>query len=521
MLVSPGDFNGDGVPDLIHRRANGELWFYAGDGTGKSLPGRKIGWGWEIYDRVFGTGDFNADGKNDIVARKHDGSLWFYPGTGAVDASSEGYGPAVKIGEFGWDAFDSLLGVRDFDGDGRPDILARRPDGVLHLYPGNGSGRPGAPRAIDFGWQIFDQLIALQDFDGNGTNDLAGRRPDGTLWFYANTGNATFTGGRQIGTGWQIYHDVVGVGDANNDRMADFVARQPDGGTYFYAGTAMRDQGYAEARKIGEFGWDGFDSLTAAKDANGDGIADLLARTRQGSLMFYPGNGKGAYGAPTTIGKFGWEVFDLLTNVGDFNGDGKNDLLARNRDGTLWLYPGTGRVDATNSGYSAPVRVGDFGWEVFTSLTSTGDLTGDGKNDLLARRADGSLWRYNGTGRVDGTSQGYLGGQKIGDFGWEAFDQLLGVGDYNSDGKNDVMGRLPDGTLWLYPGDGAGKLNRSSRVGTGWNIFNTMVGAGKLDADSFPDLVARRPDGSLWAFSGTGMQPNEGYLGRAFTATVL
>ncbi len=520
LTVSTGDFNGDGKPDLVQRRPDGTLWFSPGVGNGNFGAAQQIGWGWEIYDSVFGVGDFNGDGKNDIVARKYDGSLWLYAGTGAVSGSNQGYLPGVKIGDFGWDAFDFLLGVRDFDGDGYPDILARRPDGVLILYPGNGTGRPGTPRQIDFGWQIFDQLIAIQDFNGDGTNDLAGRRPDGTLWFYANTGKASFTRGQQIGTGWQIYDNIVGVGDANGDGAADFVGRQPDGSTFFYAGTRMKDQGYTGARKIGDFGWDAFDYLSATKDLNGDGVPDLLARMRDGSLWFYPGNGSGSYGAPTKIGLFGWDVFNSLTGVGDFNGDGRNDLLARKPDGTLWMYPGTGRVDSTSSGFGAPIKIGNFGWDGFTSLTAAGDLNGDGKNDLLARKPDGSLWLYAGTGRVDSSNNGYLAGQKIGAFGWEVFDQLIGVGDFNSDGKNDVIGRMSDGTLWLYSGDGSGRLGASQRIGTGWNIFDTVLGAGNLNADSFPDLVARKPDGSLWQYSGTGMQPSQGYLGRAYAAVL-
>ncbi|WP_326967807.1 FG-GAP-like repeat-containing protein [Arthrobacter sp. CG_A4] len=520
VLVAPGDFNGDGIADLIQRKANGELWLYPGDGTGKSRMGQRIGTGWEVFTSILGTGDFNGDGRNDLVARRFDGSLWFYAGTGRISSASEGYLSGVKIGDYGWDAFDVLLGVRDFDGDGKPDILARRPDGVLMLYPGMGTGRPGTPRNIDYGWEVFDQLIPIQDFNGDGTNDLAARRPDGSLWLYSNSGPAKLISPQQIGTGWGIYTTIMGAGDANGDRTADFVASQADGSVFFFAGTAMRDQGYTGARKIGDFGWEAFDSLTAAEDLNGDKIADLLARKPDGSLWFYPGNGHGAYGTARKIGDYGWEAFNSLIGIRDFTGDGKNDLLARKPDGSLWLYPGTGRVDATSSGFSAPKRIGDYGWDVFTALTGTGDFNGDGKNDLLARRADGSLWLYGGTGTVSGSNVGYTGAVKIGDYGWEAFDQLAGTGDFNADGKNDIIARTLDGMLWMYPGDGRGNLTTPRRIGTGWNVFDTVLGAGKLNADGFPDLVARQPNGSLWAYSGTGMQPNEGYIARTFAASV-
>ena len=83
-----------------------------------------------------------------------------------------------------------------------------------------------------------------------------------------------------------------------------------------------------------------------------------------------------------------------------------------------------------------------------------------------------------------------------------------------------MIARKFDGTLWMYPGDGTGKLSAPRRIGTGWHVFDTVLGAGNLNADSFPDMVARKPDGSLWAYSGTGMQPNEGYLPRTFAASV-
>jgi hypothetical protein len=149
-----------------------------------------------------------------------------------------------------------------------------------------------------------------------------------------------------------------------------------------------------------------------------------------------------------------------------------------------------------------------------------GDLNGDARNDIVARKKDGSLWFYPGTGKVDATNNGYTAPVKIGEYGWEVFDQLFGSGDFNADGKNDLIARKPDGTIWMYPGSGTGTLGTPRRIGTGWNIYNILLGAGNLNADSFPDLVARRPDGSLWAYSGTGMQKSEGYLPWIFSGNL-
>ena len=457
-LVGPGDFNGDGVADLIQRKANGELWFYAGNGAGQFSAGRMIGDGWEIYDQIIGVGDYNGDGKNDLVARKTDGSLWFYAGTGSVSDMSEGYLGGTKIGDFGWDSFDTILGAGDFNGDKKADLLARKPDGTLWLYSGTGSGKAGSSQQIDFGWQVFDQIIAVRDFDGDGTNDLAGRKPDGSLWFYSNKGNATLVKGRQIGTGWNIYSDIQALGDTNADGKPDLAAMLPDGSVYFYAGTWMRDDGYTAGAKIGNFGW---------------------------------------------------EAFDLTTGVKDFNGDGRNDLIARKPDGTLWFYPGNGA-----GGYGSSQKIGDYGWDSFDALVGTGDFNGDGKNDLIARKPDGTLWLYAGTGKINGTNNGYLGAQKIGNFGWDAFSSLIGFGDYNKDGKNDILACQPDGTLSFYAGNGAGNVLPGQRVGAGWNAFTDLTAVGDLNSDGKPDLIARKRDGSLWRFNGTGMPANEGYRGR-------
>ena len=74
---------------------------------------------------------------------------------------------------------------------------------------------------------------------------------------------------------------------------------------------------------------------------------------------------------------------------------------------------GTGQVNAGSNGYGAAVKIGNFGWNAFNPLVGAGDLNGDGKNDLAARKSDGTLWSYPGTGIPN---EGYLGRTPAGNF---------------------------------------------------------------------------------------------------------
>ena len=80
---------------------------------------------------------------------------------------------------------------------------------------------------------------------------------------------------------------------------------------------------------------------------------------------------------------------------GDFTGDGRADLLARKTNGDLMLYHGTGTV--TGGMVYPPARIGG-GWEGMNGFAAPGDITGDSRADLLARQANGDLMLYRGTG---------------------------------------------------------------------------------------------------------------------------
>lgn len=245
-------------------------------------------------------------------------------------------------------------------------------------------------------------------------------------------------------------------------------------------------------------------------DFNGDWNNDVLARVSStGELRLYPGNGKGAFTGGTRIGS-GWQGMSALDTVGDFNGDGRADVLARERStGYLWLYPGNGR-----GGWLPPVKVGS-GWNGFGTILGPGDFNGDQTADVLARDATGALWLYPGNGRG-----GWLPRVKVGS-GWNAFNSILGPGDANGDGTADILARQAStGELWLYPGNGRGGWLARVRVGNGWNSMTALAAPGDFNGDRTPDVLARDAAGNLWLYarSGSGSWLPRTQVGRAWNS---
>ncbi len=237
----------------------------------------------------------------------------------------------------------------------------------------------------------------------------------------------------------------------------------------------------------------------ARADWNGDGAGDVLAVAQDGRLLQYRGNGAGGWltGTADTIGS-GWGSFTALLAPGDFSGDGRSDLLARTQDGALLLYRGDG-AGGWLTGRGEPIG---SGWQPFTALLAPGDFTGDGKPDVLARTQDGALLLYRGDG-----AGGWLTGrgEPIGS-GWQPFTAVFAGGDFSGDGKPDVLARTQDGALLLYRGDGAGGwlTGHGEPIGSGWQSFTALAGGGDFSGDGKPDVLARTQDGALLLYRGNG-----------------
>ncbi|MEV0407116.1 FG-GAP-like repeat-containing protein [Actinoallomurus sp. NPDC050550] len=219
--------------------------------------------------------------------------------------------------------------------------------------------------------------------------------------------------------------------------------------------------------------------LSTLGNQTGDSTADAVAVDQAtGKLWLYPGP-KFAASGRKLIGSSGWNGMTQLTGIGDLTGDGRADLVAvRKSDGTLWVYPG-----ATNA-VGTPVKIGNSGWNGMTQLTGMGDLTGDGRADLIAvSKSDGALWLY--PGKVKG-----LGGRvQLRASGWTGMEKLTGVTDITGDGKPDLIAvRKSDGTLWVYPG-GTRSLGTAKQLGSGWGGIRSLTLTGDITGDGASDLV--------------------------------
>jgi hypothetical protein len=232
-------------------------------------------------------------------------------------------------------------------------------------------------------------------------------------------------------------------------------------------------------------------------DFSGDGKADVLAVENDGPrshgvLWLYPGSGAGRLLPRELIG-IGWKVMTALIPVGDWNGDGTADLLARDSGGTLWLYPGR-----AHSQFGTRAVIG-IGWNGMASILGPGDFNGDRHPDVIARDTRGQLWLYPGNG-----VGGWLPRILIG-IGWGGMTAMVGPGDFDSDGHVDLIAR-DENWLWLYRGDGAAAflLPRQQFARGGWDRLTALTGPGDFSGDSFVDLLARMPTGDLAMYRGNG-----------------
>ncbi|MFJ7213422.1 FG-GAP repeat domain-containing protein [Amycolatopsis sp. NPDC098790] len=335
----------------------------------------------------------------------------------------------------------------------------------------------------------------------------------------AQSGNGMHVVARDdLRPGDAMVRDSDGGGPDGHIELFAFWKNQNDHGqgayVYSFNSTGQTVQNPYKVNNNGNLGFDSWSEVTsytairydrivdqssggngvASGDVTGDGRADLVTRMPDGSLSLYKNNGSNTspYDSGSPIGS-SWQGFSWF-RVGDVTGDGKADIVAGKPDGTLSLY--------TNNGSSSPFDNGTLigsAWQQFSHVTLA-DVTGDGRADLVAAKPDGTLWLYTNNGS---NTSPYDFGIQVG-AGWAQFARIVGE-DVTGDGRADLVAAKPDGTLWLYTNGGSdtAPYSTGSQIGSGWAQFD-RVQLGDVTGDDRADLTATKPDGTLWLYTNGG-----------------
>jgi hypothetical protein len=375
-------------------------------------------------------GDFNRDGLPDILYMNNIGGLTIVSSQGGGFNAPRGFdfSPPNPFSQR-FNASDLKSG--DLNGDGAPDLVITAfglSDAVMMF--GDGRGEFGAPVSINTGVPS-DSLLAieLQDFNNDGKPDLAALTPfPQKVVVLLGDGQGSFTPSATINAGTNVV--TITSGDFNNDGKLDLVVKGEASGLALHLGNGQGGFTQIATGIGGDIG----DFYFTAGDFNGDGNRDLAIYDKLQSgtgnginIVILPGDGQGGFGQPSNV-----MVLESLSflSAKDLNLDGRDDLFYRASHIGDIVYVA---LSNPGGGFDTPVAypVGATTLSIMASSVTVSDINGDGKPDLLSPSFD--------TGTVS-----LLLGDGAGGFNQQrplpVFNApgLIITGDFDRDGRIDL-----------------------------------------------------------------------------------
>ncbi len=455
-----GDVNGDGVVDLVAGdNTSATIYVFLGDNTGNFTLSATLSPYYFTGDTRTYLFDVNGDGHLDIVVNDIAGSQTYVllgNGDGSFKAATVYVSRAVLF--------------TDMDGDGHPDLVGMAAPGQVQILKGNADGTFGSAAQIAT-IPGADTLVGVGDFNGDGVADLLLMDPVG-IAVALGQGNLTYRTVIPSVAGAltaAFYLNAFTVGNFAGNAYSD-AAMAVDGGLLVLRsngeGTFASGDSYDIGTAVG--------TVTVA-DYNGDKSPDIAITVSASYPRVLLGNGNGAFTlAPDQNQTYSTAPPSQSAITADFNGDGKKDLDILGP--SSYTYPfgqplvlyglGTATFDPPVTINTAPALVGDF--------------NNDGRADMISLASDGILvllGQGNDTFTQVTTTINY------------PTSEVAAIGDFNRDGKLDAV-TVESGALRVWLGNGNGAFTQGALVNNYFQQPNPKsVLVADIDGDGNPDIV--------------------------------
>lgn len=341
--------------------------------------------------------------------------------------------------------------------------------------------------------------VASGDFNGDGKPDLAVLSGiGGTVSILLNKGDSTFSPAVDFAAVTPQLYQLCSllVGDFNGDKKLDVIVMDygdpysatPEWSIKVLLGNGDGTLGPPIVTNLDSY----YPTVLVVGDFNQDGRLDVLRTDSATSLAVWQGNGDGTFTKDTSSSS--QVVLGGAFVVGDLNGDGKVDLASAVGDASGTSEMISALLGNGGGTFKSAPQSSDPLW---TGWLAAGDFNHDGVIDLVSASIQVESCEFltcrmegppGGLSVLIGNGDGTFGGPGVissGNYG------PVATGDFDGDGNDDIVAfgtgfqKEPPAPSLIMLGDGTGNFPTQSAL----SLSSSFLIAADLNADGLSDIA--------------------------------